>query len=294
MNFKHNLVRTPITGEFDVNTLTYPKDRFELISVDYVDEWDQLQKHTKGDGSVTTYVHKGKSITVTLRCKRCGEVKQVVDKPTISCKNGPCNVAWKDLTGKKFGKLTAISYEYGSYRKGARKRWYWKCKCDCGEECYKTEHDLIIAGQQECRTCARKHNLEAITLPDNAAKWNREYRVAKKNAAARNYSFELTLEEFRHLCESRCNYCGEEPHEHSSGLIKNGVDRLDNTMGYTLENSVPCCPMCNTMKLHYSLEEWLQKMEQILKYCKERSTTISQESTPKQVETDSPEKEDIV
>ncbi len=38
--------------------------------------------------------------------------------------------AFIDLTGKKFGKLTAIER---INKKG--KEWVWKCKCDCGNEC---------------------------------------------------------------------------------------------------------------------------------------------------------------
>ena len=28
----------------------------------------------------------------------------------------------------------------------------------------------------------------------------------------------------------------------------NGVDRVDNTKGYSVDNSVPCCKFCNTAK----------------------------------------------
>lgn len=35
----------------------------------------------------------------------------------------------KDLTGKKFGKLTVINYAFSE--KGRR---IWKCRCDCGKE----------------------------------------------------------------------------------------------------------------------------------------------------------------
>ena len=36
----------------------------------------------------------------------------------------------EDLTGKKFGRLTAID---SMTRKGGRKR-YWLCECDCGKQ----------------------------------------------------------------------------------------------------------------------------------------------------------------
>ena len=38
--------------------------------------------------------------------------------------------AFIDLTGKKFGRLTAVEK---LYKKG--NEWYWKCQCDCGNIC---------------------------------------------------------------------------------------------------------------------------------------------------------------
>lgn len=34
----------------------------------------------------------------------------------------------KDLTGKKFGKLSVIEFDH----RDEKRRYYWKCKCDCG------------------------------------------------------------------------------------------------------------------------------------------------------------------
>ena len=37
-----------------------------------------------------------------------------------------------------------------------------------------------------------------------------------------------------------------------------GIDRKDNTLGYTLENSVPCCPTCNFAKRGLSVIEFIE------------------------------------
>jgi hypothetical protein len=44
-----------------------------------------------------------------------------------------------------------------------------------------------------------------------------------------------------------CYLCGKEENE----THKNGIDRFDNTKGYTEENIRSCCVSCNYMKKDY-------------------------------------------
>ena len=46
----------------------------------------------------------------------------------------------------------------------------------------------------------------------------------------------------------------------------NGVDRVDNNIGYTLENSVSCCSWCNSMKNILPVNEFLNKIKKIHDY----------------------------
>ena len=81
----------------------------------------------------------------------------------------------------------------------------------------------------------------------------------KKNAKKRNLDFQLTKEEFYNLTSKPCHYCN-----HFQDY--NGIDRIDSTKGYYLQNCVPCCEICNKMKLDYNVEQWFEKMKQILEY----------------------------
>lgn len=283
----------PISDSFDVSTLKFPRDRFELISVDQIRRWTDHRLVARSGGKRWKDV-PCKEVVVTLRCKRCGTIKQVVDKQTIGCKQGPCHQKWIDLAGRRFGKLEVLEFvNKPDERHAANIRWYWKCKCDCGNICYKSEHDLLITKHTQCGPCARKYVGSLVKLPDQMAEWHREYRMLQRNAKLRGYSCELTLDQFISLCKEPCYYCGDAPEIRSSGLIKNGVDRFDNKIGYTKDNCVPCCPTCNTIKLDYPYDFIIGHIEKMLRHCKERSTTISQESTPKQAETDSDQTEEI-
>ena len=68
------------------------------------------------------------------------------------------------------------------------------------------------------------------------------YKEYKTGAKSRGYEFKLTLEDFEKMWNQNCYYCDT--------LIDGiGVDRVDNTKGYLVDNTVPCCSVCNKMKL---------------------------------------------
>jgi len=95
------------------------------------------------------------------------------------------------------------------------------------------------------------------------------YRGAAKR---RGYSFELDLDTFSNLIKSPCHYCGEtgsmtvKTKRHiivESPLRYNGVDRVNNSKGYTPDNCVSCCDICNNSKSTLSISEWKEWIDRI-------------------------------
>lgn len=43
----------------------------------------------------------------------------------------------------------------------------------------------------------------------------------------------------------------------------NGVDRVDNSIGYTDDNCVSCCKICNNSKSALDLSEWKKWIEKV-------------------------------
>jgi hypothetical protein len=82
------------------------------------------------------------------------------------------------------------------------------------------------------------------------------------------------MNQFEKLTQSNCFYCGLEPsnkylsHEklYNGAYIYNGIDRLDNSIGYILENCVACCEWCNKSKNKRSLEEFREWAEKFIEY----------------------------
>ena len=117
------------------------------------------------------------------------------------------------------------------------------------------------------------------------------YRTYKKGAEVRNLNFDISFDEFNDLVSKNCVYCGSEPtipiskrYEQSKQFTTdpdakfNGIDRIDSSKGYTIDNCVPCCSKCNSMKLDYTKQEFLEHIHKIYKF-NESSTTIPEGST---------------
>ncbi len=49
----------------------------------------------------------------------------------------------------------------------------------------------------------------------------------------------------------------------------NGIDRIDSSRGYEPDNCLPACGMCNTMKLDYSLDEFIVKIRKVCEHTKD-------------------------
>lgn len=108
---------------------------------------------------------------------------------------------------------------------------------------------FVAANPEKIKQYLRKYNL----------KTQARYRLVKSSAKRRNYPFDLTLEQYQHIIEQPCSYCGENEK-------KIGVDRVDNTQGYTKDNSTPCCKTCNMMKKDATVEYFLNHVQKIVNH----------------------------
>ena len=85
----------------------------------------------------------------------------------------------------------------------------------------------------------------------------------KSRAKRKQITFTLTFEEYSQLLSQPCFYC-----EGVLPIYGGGLDRYDNTKGYTNKNSVPCCRTCNVLKMDLSILEFFARIETIYKRLK--------------------------
>jgi len=166
----------------------------------------------------------------------------------------------KDLTGKVFGRLTVLQYSHTTKFGQA----CWLCRCVCGNEVSVLSGNLKRGNTTSCG-CFRK---EQTTRPVGMAMFNRVYYTYRKNATNRGIEFDLSKDDVYKLVSMDCFYCGEHPSNISKrkisngDFIYNGIDRLDSSKGYFLDNVVPCCYACNKAKMdtpYQQFKSWLFK-----------------------------------
>lgn len=84
-----------------------------------------------------------------------------------------------------------------------------------------------------------------------------KYTNYRKRIEAKGKELTITFEQFTFLLSQACHYCN---------APARSIDRLNSEIGYTPDNSVPCCTQCNLMKNIYTEQSFLSKIEEIYKY----------------------------
>lgn len=177
--------------------------------------------------------------------------------------------------GSKYGLLTVVriipSGKRGKHSKA-------EVICECGNTSYMTSQ--ILKKSKSCG-CKRHDSstwkrVGAINkpqmLPFGQASKNQMFWSYANSARKRNLEFTLSKEEFVEICESNCFYCNSVPSKqvgldsYNGKFLCNGVDRMDNTKGYTSDNSVPCCSTCNYAKHKLGTMEFIAHCNRIAQY----------------------------
>lgn len=84
-------------------------------------------------------------------------------------------------------------------------------------------------------------------------------RIYKDGARKRSLDYFLTREEFEAFIYKPCYYCAEPPgsrNVNGCDLVCNGIDRVNNTIGYIQSNCITSCKLCNKMKSSMSEQEF--------------------------------------
>lgn len=90
------------------------------------------------------------------------------------------------------------------------------------------------------------------------------YSTAKAKAKRRGLGWSLPKRTYFELLLQVCHYCNGPLPETSVGL-----DRVRNSIGYRLDNVVPCCTKCNVIKgEHLTYEQMLEIKRYLIKWQK--------------------------
>jgi 5-methylcytosine-specific restriction endonuclease McrA len=171
-----------------------------------------------------------------------------------------------DITGQRFNRWVVL-YKNG---RAKNRETLWHCKCDCGKESDVGSYQLVKGKSKSCG-CLSNEIKGRRAKPYGEASFNKVYTGYIHSAKRREYDFNLTEKQFMKLTQQNCYYCGKKPERISLGklgikagiFIWNGIDRVDNSEGYSIDNCVPCCFQCNKSKGEMSHEEFKIWIKQV-------------------------------
>ena len=162
-----------------------------------------------------------------------------------------------NVKGKKYKYLTAVEY-VGENRAG-HSMWLFRCVCK----------NTVIRNAAQVRANNTLMHCGCKSLKPNEAAFNALYSHYKGSAKFRKVCFNLSRKIFKNIVDSDCYYCGQKPYAIIKGpsfrrpYIYNGIDRVNNNVGYTKKNCVPCCKVCNVAKATYTQKffiEWSKRL----------------------------------
>lgn len=151
-----------------------------------------------------------------------------------------------------------------------------KCAHEYFREYYQSHKDSIAASRKKWRSNPNNRRKELIKQrqyhkehPEIAKryriKWLEKqrndpayiFRIYKRNAALRELQFDVTFDQFVTFWNRPCYYCG-------TFINTIGIDRKNNSLGYILSNLVPCCRLCNRLKMAMDINDFINHCKKIV------------------------------
>ena len=126
--------------------------------------------------------------------------------------------------------------------------------------------------QSKVRRGVRKGISPSNKLDDRTRTVSQQYGAYKASANTRDLECTLTREDIENLIFSPCFFCGSPPNRvftlgqgqwTRDSVPVNGIDRIDSSVGYVLENVLSCCSYCNYLKGDRDQDEFLLKIKHI-------------------------------
>lgn len=204
-------------------------------------------------------VPSGKLIYRMARCSHCGFEKRVTKASFVAWKYTRCKCKYKKVPdiGDKVNRWTVLGVEV---RNGYK---YAVTVCECGNDGLVHMDDLISDRSKGCIDCG--HNAARKTREElERSCLERVMKAYVNNSSAKGREFDIPEDVFFRMIKSNCFYSGHPPMSISRpypgspiSVLYNGIDRIDNSDGYTVDNTVTCCQVCNRGKRAMPYDQWI-------------------------------------
>ena len=161
----------------------------------------------------------------------------------------------------------------------------WQLQCDCGNTTTTLPSRVKLGYTKSCGCLKINANKISGTK-------SRRYNpvISSARVVWRTYKNpKVSFEDFYKLSQQPCHYCGIEPYRsynvgaierthngrysigselqrQEGNFVYNGLDRIDSNKDHKIENVVPCCWLCNRMKLNMGVKDFLTHIDRISKH----------------------------
>jgi hypothetical protein len=176
-----------------------------------------------------------------------------------------------NLIGRRYGHLVVTGLGEQRRTSGDNSVVTWVAQCDCGKTRQVDAANLRNGGTTSCGSengCeyARKHLKTPKERTDAHLRriWLHYFHRAKR----KRITFTLTQDEIETVVFLDCWYCGAPPSNRTVFGLYSGIDRIDNNLGYVIDNVRPCCYLCNTIKGQLTFDDLKEHIVKLyLRHC---------------------------
>ncbi len=170
---------------------------------------------------------------------------------------------YKDLKGKKFGKLRVISFSHLDNRQQS----WWLCKCKCGKEKVIRSYNLKSKCTKSCGCLHHRSRYGDIT--------GSYFFNIKNGAKRRKLIFNITKEEIWDLYlqqNKKCSISGVDIVFDTKIKVNTtaSLDRIDNSKGYIIDNIQWVHKDVNNMKSDWPQDKLLKWIDIVSNYQKSK------------------------
>lgn len=180
------------------------------------------------------------------KCRFCKKEKDITEFDGFSF----CIKCDKRINKEHYRKIRDLSKMKICYECG--------CKKDLVE--FSKDSTRFDGLSNKCKSCKSNHNKEYYKEVENKGYYKTKkgrFSSYKSGSKSRGIDFNLTEDEFFSFWQKDCYYCG-------SKIDTVGIDRIDSSIGYNINNCRSCCFICNTMKSSLKESDFLNHIQKVL------------------------------
>lgn len=204
---------------------------------------------------------------VKVKCLNLDCGKEVIGTPNkiITSKCTCTYRKFRTTLGQKFHYLTTVSSDYKDPETGI-----WMVRCDCSGQngkCTTKNKSVPVKGLHTYLKSCGCYLTEKRFSEDP---WLSSFKFWINSIKKGKHSNKLNFEQWKKLSRGNCYLCGAPPNQRLQNVVsdlkRSGIDRVNSSLGYSMENCRPCCKDHNIMKKDHSLEKFINLCQKVVNY----------------------------